>query len=309
MSPLELNIAVLKGGISTEREVSLRSGQAVASALRQRVASVVEIDIQSQDFTLPEDVDFAFIALHGAFGEDGGVQEVLENKGIAYSGAGVLESRKGFDKILSKECFVRAQVKTPTDEILRKPENTLRTLSVPVVIKPPCQGSSVGIEIVREEALLGQAIARGYSFCDELLVESFHQGRELTVGIIGTEILPVVEIKPKSGFYDYANKYTKGASEYKVPARLTPEQEAIVKQEAWKAFHSLGENMVYGRTDIILDDQDNAWVLEVNTIPGMTETSLLPKSAEAVGISYTDLCIKIIEQSLIARAKNGGIAK
>ncbi len=297
----EMNIAVLKGGLSSEREVSLRSGAAVAKALAAQVASVVEVDIQSRDFELPAGTDMAFIALHGAFGEDGQVQEILEQKGIAYTGAGVLESRNGFDKIPSKLLFEKAGVKTPAFEILKKPADTPGRLRVPFVVKPPCQGSSVGIEIVKDPDEIKPAIQRGYEYSGELLIEEFHPGRELTVGIIGDRVLPVVEIKPKSGFYDYKNKYTQGASDYQVPAILTVDQTRIVQQEALKAYQSLGADIVYGRVDVILDEDNNPWVLEVNTIPGMTATSLLPKAAAAVGISFPELCQQVMIESIKVR--------
>lgn len=296
-----MNIAVLKGGISSEREVSLRSGAAVAEALAGEVASVVEVDIQSKDFSLPAGIDFAFLALHGEFGEDGQIQNILEHKKILYSGAGVEESRNGFDKILTKLLFEKASVKTPGFELLDEPQARLSKLHAPIVIKPPCQGSSVGIEIIKGESLIAGAIQRGYRYGSRLLVEEFHQGRELTVGVIGGEVLPVVEIRPKSGFYDYTNKYTQGASEYQVPADLSPEETEIVQAEALKAYHAISGHLVYGRVDVILDSKKNPWVLEVNTIPGMTGTSLLPKAAAAMGISFPALCLKVIVESLKAR--------
>ncbi|MDL5050722.1 D-alanine--D-alanine ligase [Oscillatoria amoena NRMC-F 0135] len=297
----QMHVVVLKGGFSSEREVSLRSGQAVADALREHAARITEVDVTTADFALPAGVDFAFLALHGEFGEDGGVQAVLEKRGVPYSGAGVETSRIGFDKVLSKKAFVSAGVITPGHEILESPTPQPGKLRVPLVVKPPCQGSSVGIEIVKDESALEKAIQGAYRYGRQALLEEFHAGRELTVGVVGGEALPIVEIRPKSGFYDYQNKYTQGASEYQVPAFLEPAQAEAVCREALKAYHSLGTDIVYGRVDVILDEKSTPWVLEVNTIPGMTATSLLPKAAAAIGIGFGDLCVRIIRESLKIR--------
>ncbi|MDZ4816897.1 MAG: D-alanine--D-alanine ligase [Verrucomicrobiota bacterium] len=294
------HVAVLMGGFSTEREVSLRTGAAVSKALRSLGYQVTDVDIQSAEFELPKEVDAAFIALHGSFGEDGAIQKILEGKGIAYTGANAELSEVAFDKLKTKDKFVSGGVPTPGFEIVQKNKPVLLKLKYPVVVKPPLQGSSIGIHIVMEESQWKPAMDDAFKYGETLLIEDYCKGREITVGILGGEVLPGVEVAPKVGFYDYTNKYTSGASEYLVPAPLSLEEETEIRKLALMAYKSLG-NPVYGRVDFILDEQGRWWVLELNTIPGMTETSLLPKAAAAAGISFPQLCERILELSLQAR--------
>jgi len=251
-------------------------------------------------FQLPGDVDFAFITLHGTFGEDGQVQELLEQRGVAYTGEGVEGSRLAFDKIRSKEKFQEHRVRTPEWETIEADERP--RMQPPIVVKAPRQGSTVGVHIVKTSEELAPAIAGSAKYDRELLIEKFVAGRELTIGILGDQALPILEIIPKGGFYDFTNKYpflnpqAGGGAEHVCPARIDREKTAEIQQLALRAFRALGLQ-VYGRVDAILSDSGEAFVLEVNTIPGMTEASLLPEAAAAAGISYVDLCARILALS------------
>ena len=288
-------VTLLKGGPGKEREVSLRSATAVVKALHICGAEVHEIDVTGPDFHLPEGTELAFNIIHGTFGEDGQLQEILSHRGVPYTGEGINGSRTAFDKIRTKECFDRAGVPTSTWHSLRAGESP--RLELPYVVKAPQQGSSVGVHIVRKPESLAAALEDCFKYGDEILVEAFFPGRELTVGILGKVALPVVEIVPKDGFYDYDNKYTSGASEYFVPAPLSPELALRVQQTALAAHHAL-DLEVYSRVDILLAPDGSMSVLEINTIPGMTELSLLPKAAAVAGLDYPSLCEEIAGLSL-----------
>jgi D-alanine-D-alanine ligase len=295
-------IAVLCGGPSSEREVSLRSGSGVANALRCLGADAFEIDVRNGDFHLPAGTELAFNALHGTFGEDGTIQSILEEKGIPYTGEGEAGSRLAFDKIESKKRFVECGVPTAPYVTLRKGE--IPDLALPYVVKVPCQGSSVGVYLVKAMNERDAALESAFGQADTILVEAFVSGRELTVGIIGESVLPIIEIRPRGGFYSYENKYTwtnrGGAAEHECPARLTRKDKARVESAALAAHQSL-ELEIYSRVDVILDANREPQVLEVNTIPGMTETSLLPEAAAAAGISMSQLCECIVQLSLERR--------
>jgi D-alanine-D-alanine ligase len=288
-------IAVLMGGPGAERAVSLNSGAAVARALRSLGANVVEVDVTGPDFEIPAGTDLAFNIIHGTFGEDGQLQAILDARGIPYTGEGEAGSRLAFDKIASKKRFVAAGVPTAKWEIVRK--GSAPSLPLPFVVKPPREGSSVGVHIVQDTVGLDAALEDCFARDHEVLVEEFVQGSELTVGIVGDEAFPVVEIVPKVDFYSYENKYTKGASDYFCPARLDTATTQRVQAAALAAHRSLGLE-VYSRVDVLLDKAGNPYVLEVNTIPGMTETSLLPKGAAAIGIDFAQLCERIARLSL-----------
>lgn len=288
-------IALLKGGPGKERDVSLRSATAVAKALQICGAEVNEIDVTGPEFDLPDGTELAFNMIHGTFGEDGQVQEILSQRGITYTGEGINGSRTAFDKIRTKECFDRAGVPTSTWHSIRRGESP--RLQLPYVVKAPQQGSSVGVHIVRKTESLALALEDCFKYGDEVLVEAFFPGRELTVGILGNTALPVVEIVPKEGFYDYDNKYTSGASEYFVPAPLSPELALRIQETALAAHHAL-DLEVYSRVDILLAADGSMSVLEINTIPGMTELSLLPKAAAVAGLDYPSLCEEIAGLSM-----------
>lgn len=292
---VDKRIAVLMGGPGSEREVSLRSGAAVGRALRGAGASVQEIDVRGADFALPEETALAYNMIHGTFGEDGQIQEILEARGIPYTGEGVEGSRTAFDKIRSKHRFDEAGVPTAPWQTIRRGELPRR--EPPFVVKAPRQGSSVGVHIVRDAAGAAAAIADCFRFDEEVLVEEFVAGRELTVGILGGQALPVVEIVPREGFYDYEHKYTRGASEYFVPAEIGVEATERVQSAALAANRALGLE-IYCRVDVLLAADGRLSVLEINTIPGMTETSLLPKAAAVAGLDFPELCERIAELSL-----------
>lgn len=290
-----MRVALLMGGPGKEREVSLRSGLAVARALRSRGAVVAEMDIRDGDFALPEGTALAFNMIHGTFGEDGELQAILDARGVPYTGEGASASRLAFDKIETKICFAQAGVPTSAWEILSVGE--LPRMAFPCVIKAPRQGSSVGVHIVRSSEEVNVALEDCFQYGNRVLVEEFFSGRELTVGVLGDEALPAVEIVPNEGFYDYEHKYTKGASEYHVPAALDASVASVVEQTALAAARSVGLE-VYSRVDILLGKNNEMSVLEINTIPGMTETSLLPKAAAVLGLDFPALCEYIAGLSL-----------
>jgi len=283
------------GGPGAERDVSLRSGAAVCKALASVAATVTAIDVTTRSVELPSDTDLVFNIIHGTFGEDGDLQDLLDSAGVPYTGEGAAGSRLAFDKIESKRSFDAAGVPTPQWEILSPGERP--SLALPFVAKPPREGSSVGVHLVHDADSVASALDDCFARGSEVLIEEFVSGRELTVGILGDRALPVIEIVPKDGFYDYEHKYTKGGSEYFCPADLPEGVTASVQAAALAAHRSLGLE-VYSRVDVLLDRSNRPYVLEVNTIPGMTETSLLPKAAAAVGISFPALCEEIIELSL-----------
>ncbi len=300
----DTKIAVLIGGPGAEREVSLVSGSAVAGALRDGgFTHVTEVDVQTPDFTLPEGTELAYNVIHGTFGEDGGIQRVLEARGMPYTGAGVRTSEIAFDKVKSKKVFVEAGVPTPASEVLDCSNGLVfPTLPLPLVIKPACEGSSVGVHIVHKQEDLLPALEEAVSHGTELLVEEFIQGKELTVGILDGVVLPVVHICPRSGFYDLKNKYPwmnmGGGTDYICPANISEEITRSVQEAALKAYKAVGVE-VYGRVDVLLRESDQTpFVLEINTIPGMTPSSLLPKAAGEAGLSYEVLCERIAEISL-----------
>lgn len=293
-SPLDRRITVLKGGPGSERDVSLRSGASVAAVLRKAGAMVEEVELFGRDVRIPEGTELVFNLIHGTFGEDGGLQEILDSMGVRYTGEGARESRVAFDKILTKQALIRSGVPTPAFEILKSGEKP--SLSLPIVIKAPRQGSSVGVHLVHDDGSVAPALQDCLLYGEEILIEELVEGRELTVGVLGEQVLPVVEIKPNEGFYDYTNKYTKGATEYLVPAPLTPDETSAVQKVALDAVKALGLK-VYSRVDVLLSSSGPT-VLEINTIPGMTETSLLPKAAAAIGLDFTALCCKIAALSL-----------
>jgi len=288
---LPKTIAVLMGGPGSERDVSFATGRGVAKALRSLGSDVTEIDVKGPDFELPPGIELAFLALHGTFGEDGQVQRILEERGIAYTGDGVAESELAFNKIRSKEAF-RQHVTNG-----QRP-----TIPIPFVIKAPRQGSTVGVHIIKNEREIDAAVADARKYDRELLIEKFVPGRELTIGILGEQALPILEIIPKGGFYDFANKYpflnpgAGGGAEHVCPAKISEDRTRAIQDLALRAHRSLGLQ-VYSRVDIMLPDEGEPSVLEVNTIPGMTEASLLPEAAAAAGIGYTELCARIIELS------------
>lgn len=283
----------------------MATGKGVAKALRSLGAEVTEVDVRGADFALPEGVELAFLALHGTFGEDGQVQQILEDRGVPYTGEDVAGSALAFDKIRSKEAFRHHGVPTPYWQIITAGQRP--AMPIPFVIKAPRQGSTVGIHIIRNEREVDAAIADSSTYDRELLVEKFIAGRELTIGVLGDQALPIIEIIAKGGFYDFTNKYpflnpaAGGSAEHVCPAKIADDKTRAVQELALRAHRALGLE-VYSRVDVMLPEDGQPSVLEVNTIPGMTEASLLPEAAAVAGISYADLCVRIIELSAKRRA-------
>jgi D-alanine--D-alanine ligase len=300
-------VTVLMGGPSAEHEISLRSGQGVAAALSRRGFRVRPVVIprngtadQAQAFAAEalaaQPPDVVFIALHGTFGEDGTVQQLCEDRHVAYVGSDAAASRLGMDKVASRERFQRAGLHVPRSRIVSAPAEDprdLSDLSYPLMVKPADQGSSVGISRVEDPAGLPAALREAGRYSRVVLVEEFLAGRELTVSVLGEAALPVVEIRPKHGFFDFAAKYTPGLTEYDVPATL-PADAAQAVQAAGRAAHEALGCRHLSRTDVILEPRRGPVILEVNTIPGFTPTSLLPKAAACAGIPYDELCERLV---------------
>ncbi len=299
----DINVSVLMGGPGSEREVSLASGRAVTEALQSIGIRATAVDLPAANLDhLPAETGLAVNVIHGTFGEDGALQTLLEERGIPYTGAGAATSRIAFDKHLSKAAFLNAGVPTPRSETLDlSTPGATPTLPLPFVIKPPREGSSVGVHIVKEESQLAAALADVARFSSDALVEEYIEGLELTVGILGDRALPIVHIIPPDGVYDMASKYPwlsgSSGSQYICPADLDEATTAAVQQAALSAHRALGIE-VYSRVDVLLGQNQQPYVLEANTIPGMTATSLLPKAAAATGIAFPELCRTIAERSL-----------
>lgn len=296
--PDKLNITVMLGGPSAEREVSLRTGAAVANALRSLGHEVTEVDPKPGQWRLPEKTDVVFLALHGTYGEDGAIQKELDALGVPYTGCDAEASRIAFDKVLTKQRCVEAGVPTARFTVY---ENATapwpRGWQPPVVLKPVCQGSSVGLQFVERVSDFADSLAEALRYDARVLVEEKITGRETTVGILDGKALPVVEVRPKQGAYDYRNKYTAGATEYFCPASFDEATIARIQQAALDAFQAIG-GRDYARVDVMVRPEGEPMVLEVNTLPGMTETSLLPKAAAAAGLSYPELCQRMVDLAL-----------
>lgn len=292
------NIVVMLGGPSAEREVSCRSGAAVAHALRSLGHKVSELDPATSDWALPVGTDVVFLALHGTYGEDGTVQQRLEELGVPYTGCDSESSRLAFDKVVTKKLCLGASVPTARFEVIGS-ANASWPLGwqPPVVLKPIHQGSSVGLQFVDRVEEWGAALLEVFRYDSEILMEERILGRETTVGLLGGEALPIVEIRPRKGSYDYRNKYTTGATEYLCPAPFPAEVTMRIQAAALGAFHAVG-GRDYGRVDIMIRPSGDPVVLEVNTLPGMTETSLFPKAAAAAGIGFAELCERMIAMAL-----------
>lgn len=303
-----MKICVLMGGLSKEREISLRSGGAVAKALETKGHEVVSVDIQDASFIqvlINQKPEAAFIALHGRFGEDGTIQGLLEWLKIPYTGPSVLASALCFDKLVTKRLVMEAGFLSPRYAVVYKSDSLKSWLprlkiKTPLIVKPNTEGSTIGITRVMKKEALAPAISEAFIYDECVLVEHYIQGREITVGVLDGKAFPIVEIKPKSGFYDYQSKYTKGATVYEVPAKIKKNVTKNIQEDSQKIYKILQcEGAV--RMDYMLKG-DQAYFLEVNTIPGMTDTSLLPKAAGAVGVSFEDLCDQIVRGARLKTA-------
>ncbi len=284
-------VAVLKGGASAEREVSLASGAAIAEALRAAGYHVDEVDVTGTDLRLAPEVEAVFIALHGTFGEDGTVQAMLQGRGLPYTGSNAAVSRLTFDKWATKQVLVEHELPTPTYEVVTAPGPC--PLPLPVVVKPARQGSSVGIHRVFEVSDWSAALADALQYDAHVLVEAYIDGRELTVGWVAGTLLPVLEIRPVGGYYDYQAKYERDDTEYIVPAPVSPACAQQAQTLAARAIEALGCTGM-ARVDFRMNNAGDLYILEVNTIPGFTAHSLLPKAAQAAGIDFVALCDRIM---------------
>jgi D-alanine-D-alanine ligase len=299
----KLNITVMLGGPSAEREVSLRSGAAVAKALRSLGHTISELDPRTPDWSLPPKTDAVFLALHGTYGEDGTVQKQLEARGVPYTGCGPESSRVAFDKVLTKRSCLKAGVPTAKFLTANTPEAPFpNDFNLPLVVKPIRQGSSVGLQFVERADDWLNALADALRFDSEILVEEKIIGREATVGILDGVALPVVEVCPKNGSYDFGSKYTPGETEYFCPADFGAATTKQIQDAALGAFKAVG-GRDYARVDVMVRPDGSPVVLEVNTLPGMTETSLLPKAAAAAGIDFAGLCQRMVELALARNEK------
>ncbi len=343
-----MNIVVLAGGTSTERQVSIVSGTQVTKALRSLghkailigvFGGAAQLDVE-QAFSEEYDVDAAaayirsfdeeaaahpdrkpffgpnvlalclksdavFLALHGANGEDGRIQAAFDLMGIPYTGAGYLGSALAMDKEMAKILFRANGVPTPPGIVVSRKETPGAAedngVGLPCVVKPACGGSSVGVSIARTQAEYEHALEEGFRYEKVLIVEKFISGREFSVGVVDGTVYPVIEIAPIQGFYDYRNKYQAGSTVETCPADLPEEQTKQMQQAALDAYRALGLTS-YGRMDVMMDEQGGMYVLEANTLPGMTPTSLLPQEAAAIGMDFAHLCEKLIEVSIRERS-------
>ena len=297
-----LNITVMLGGPSAEREVSLQSGAAVVKALRSLGHVVTPLDPRDDSWTLTPGTDVVFLALHGTYGEDGTVQRHLESLGLPYTGCDSGASRIAFDKVMTKKRCVQAGVPTARFEVFSSSNAKWPAgWQPPVVLKPVRQGSSVGLQFVERVEDWNAALAEALRYDSEVLLEEKIPGRETTVRILGGEAFPIVEVRPRQGGYDYQNKYTSGRTEYFCPASFDEATSQRIQRAALGAFRAVG-GRDYGRVDVIARPNGEPVVLEVNTLPGMTETSLLPKAAAAAGISFPELCQRMIVLAMRRRA-------
>lgn len=296
----EKKIAVLMGGISSEREVSLKTGAGVVAALRERGWNVVAIDWKAGDdvaaLLVDNGTEVVWNALHGTFGEDGGVQGLCACLGIGCTGSGILASALAMDKVAAKRIFESHGIATPAWKLVERaaePATALEGWGYPLVIKPAAEGSSVGVSIVHSENEIEQALLSARSHHGPTLVEAFIDGPELHVGILDGKVLGTVEVRPKSGFYDYEAKYLRSDTEYLVPPPIDAAVLGRAEALALEAYVALG-CAGHGRTDVRVNRQGEPFILEVNTLPGMTATSLLPKIAAWAGMSYGELCERVL---------------
>jgi len=294
-------VAVLLGGKSAEREVSLKSGGMVLAALRKKGVDAHPFDPKEKDLLelVKERFQRVFIALHGGFGEDGTVQGVLEWLGIPYTGSGVLASALAMDKVRTKRLWAAEGLPTAPYAVLGKDTNlkaVAKKLGVPLFVKPASEGSSVGMTKVKKAGDLEEAYALAVNYDPVVIAEKFIDGAELTVAILGERVLPIIRIETPREFYDYEAKYIANDTRYLIPCGVSEKKEKELQAICLKAFRALGCRG-WGRVDLMLDKRGRPYLLEVNTSPGMTDHSLVPMAARAVGISYEDLCVQVLEMA------------
>jgi len=299
-------VAVLLGGRSGEREISLKSGNAVLAALKQQGVNAHAFDPATQELNELKTFDRAFISLHGRFGEDGTIQGALDLMNIPYTGSGVMASSVGMDKWRTKLLWRTTGVITPDFELVNAQSDFAaieKKLGLPLFVKPANEGSSIGITKVKKSGELEGAYILASKADPLVIAEKFIGGGEYTVGILGETPLPIIRIVPKNEFYDYDAKYLRDDTEYLCPCGLSTEKEAQIQQEALQAFRVIG-GRGWGRVDFLMDEAGQHYFLELNTSPGMTDHSLVPMAAKAAGISFNELVIKILNMTL--ETKNVG---
>ena len=306
MTKVELGrIGVLAGGPSSEREISLKSGRSVYETLKMLGldARLIEVNSEPEENIKSAEVDIAFIALHGGFGEDGTIQGILEKMKIPYTGSGPSSSGLALDKVASKEAFIKNGISVPKYIAIKKRisiDDLDVNFKLPLVIKPQKEGSSIGLSVVRERGDFDGALQSAFNYGATVIIEEFINGMELTVGILDDKPLPVIEIVPKEKVYDFGAKYLDAETEYIVPARIEEDKHKTAKDLGARAHKALGCRD-FSRVDMKMDENGNIFVFEVNTIPGLTERSLLPKAAQAAGISFGELCVKLLKLALKRR--------
>jgi D-alanine-D-alanine ligase len=299
------HIGVVMGGASSERDISLKSGHAIYHALRSIGCHASPLVIERVDphlihgILLDHEIEVVFIALHGPGGEDGTLQDILESLGVAYTGSGVGASRLAMNKILTQTRLQHEGLPIPAfmelsyDRIGQQDEIVKKLDGFPVVVKPSAEGSSIGVSVVKERGDLKAAMDLAFQYGSQILVEKFISGRELTVGMLDGRALPIIEIRPQESFFNFSAKYQKGKTQYIVPAPLSSVHSEIVSRLACRAYMACGCRD-FARVDMMWDDlKKESYILEINTIPGFTETSLLPMAAREAGISFPDLCLQI----------------
>lgn len=291
-------IAVLCGGPSSEREVSLDSGKAVYKAIKNLGLNAVLIDVNKNvaEKLKKEKIDIAYITLHGKPGEDGTIQGMLEIMRIPYTGCGVFASSATIDKIISKKIFDYAKIPTAKWTVIEKLK-PFKEIELPVVVKPASQGSAIGISIVKNKKEFEKAVKLAFKYEDRILVEKYIKGMEVTAGVLNGKALPVIEIVPKGKFYDFKSKYTVGQSTHIIPARLPEKVLNKIQNIAIKVYNEFMCNGIC-RVDMIVDKDNNIYVLEVNTLPGMTKTSLFPDAAKNIGMSFENLVLEILKSAI-----------
>ncbi len=284
------------GGLSPEREVSIVTGNSVLEAINGKglTALPIHVDHNIGETLKSNPIDLAFLALHGTYGEDGCIQGLLEYFKIPYTGAGVMGSALAYDKLKSKEILKFHGIPTADYEVFYKNQRADRGLDLPVVVKPTNQGSSLGVTIVKDENQWEAALETAFAYSEEVIVEKFIDGKLLAIGMSGMKPMPIVQIRPKSGFYDYEAKYTSGKTEYICPADIGEDEADRCRQTAIQVFQVL-RGRGFPRVDVILDGHGTPQVLEMNTIPGMTPTSLLPMAARELGLKFDDLVVEILK--------------
>ncbi len=294
-------VAVLMGGQSSEREISLKSGAAVLNALQVESVQVEAIDVDKNIFEKLRSGNFAraFIALHGPLGEDGCIQGGLEVMGLPYSGSGVMASSICMNKLMTKQLWQGCDIPTPKHQVLREGTNEdqlISQLGLPMIFKPVSQGSSVGMTKVNDKSEIAAAWADARKYEETVIAEQWITGKEYTVTILNGRALPIIRLETPNTFYDYEAKYEADDTQYHCPCGLTEELEKKIQSLSLLAFNATGATG-WGRVDVMLDDQQQPWFLEVNTVPGMTDHSLVPMAAKAEGISFNELVIKILQTS------------